>query len=170
MIFFSLFWAYFHSSLIPTFNIGLIWPPLGIETVNYLSIPFLGSIILLSSGFTVTLSHFAFLQGNKSLALYSGIITIILGSLFVSLQVLEYYYGSFTMADSVYGSVFYATTGLHGIHVIIGVIFLVVQYLRLYLDHFTVEHHLGFECAIWYWHLIDVVWLFVFMVFYYWGG
>ena len=170
MIFFSLFWAYFHSSLIPTPQISLVWPPLGIESVDYLSIPFLGSILLLSSGFTVTLSHFAFLQGNKVLTLGSGIITVILGSLFVFFQYLEYKYGTFTMADSVYGSVFYATTGLHGIHVILGVVFLIIQYIRIYLDHLTIEHHLGFEFSLWYYHLVDVIWILVFMIYYYWGS
>lgn len=170
MLFFSFFWSYFHSSLAPTIELALIWPPLGIEAVNYLSIPLLGSIILLSSGFFITLSHHALILGNKNLSLWNGVLSIFLGILFVFLQLTEYYYSGFTIADSVYGSVFYMTTSLHGLHVIIGTLFLIVQYIRLYLDHFTLEHHLGLEFAIYYWHLVDVIWLFVFVSYYWWGS
>lgn len=170
MLFFSFFWAFFHSSLSPSIELGIIWPPLGIEAINYLSIPLLGSITLLASGFFVTLSHHAFLFGNKSLSLSTGFLSLILGFFFLYLQFTEYTFGTFTIADSVFGSVFYMTTGLHALHVIIGLIFLLIQYIRLYLDHFSLEHHLGFEFAIFYWHVVDIIWLFVFMTYYWWGS
>ena len=170
MLFVSFFWAFFHSSLSPTIELGIIWPPLGINEVNPWGIPLLGSIVLLSSGFILTLSHHAFILGHKSLSTLHLYFTILLGLLFIYLQYTEYTYGEFTIADSVYGSVFYMTTGLHAIHVIIGTFFLIIQWLRLILDHFTLEHHLGFEFSIFYWHLIDIVWLLVFMIYYWWGS
>jgi len=170
MIFFSLFWAYFHSALVTSNGIYNSWPPLGIESVDWLSIPLLGSIVLLSSGFFVTLSHHAFINGNKNLSLIAGIITIFLGFLFTFLQITEYHYGTFTLADSVYGSVFYMTTGLHGIHVLAGTFFLMVQYYRMFKEELTLEHHIGFEFSILYWHLVDVIWLGVYLVYYWFGS
>jgi len=96
--------------------------------------------------------------------------TVIFGALFLFLQFNEYSFGEVTIADSVYGSVFYMTTGLHALHVIVGVLFLFISYLRIFYDHFSTEHHVGFEFAIYYWHLVDVVWLLVFVIFYWWGG
>lgn len=170
MLFFSFFWSYFHSSLSPAVSLGLAWPPLGIEAVQYTSIPLLGSLLLLSSGFFVTLSHHAFASGQKYLCQVHGLTCIALGSLFACLQLTEYSLAPFTIADSVFGSVFYMTTGLHGIHVIVGVTLLAVSYVRIALDHLTLEHHLGFEFAIFYYHLVDIIWLFVFVTFYWWGG
>ena len=170
MIFFSLFWAYFHSALVTSNGIYNSWPPLGIESVDYLSIPLLGSIVLLSSGFFVTLSHHAFLNGNKKLTIEFGVLTIILGIIFTILQLTEYIYGTFTIADSVYGTVFYMTTGLHGIHVLAGTIFLLIQYIRIYYEDLTLEHHLAFEFSIIYWHLVDVIWLGVYLVYYWFGS
>lgn len=170
MLFFSFFWSYFHSSLVPTIELALIWPPLGINAVSPWGLPLLGSIILLASGFLVTLSHHALILGNKNLSITHLILTIILGLFFIYLQSTEYYYSEFTISDSVFGSVFYMTTGLHALHVIIGVIFLFVQLIRLMFDHFTLEHHLGYEFAIFYWHLVDIVWLFVFLTYYWWGS
>ena len=133
-------------------------------------IPLLGSCILLASGFVLTLGHHGFFLGNKDLVLVSMFFTVLLGALFLFLQFNEYYYSTFTLSDSVFGSVFYMTTGLHALHVIIGVLFLTVCMIRVYFDSFTSEHALGLDFAIYYWHLVDVVWLLVFLVFYYWGG
>ena len=130
MLFFSFFWAFFHSSLAPSIWLGISWPPEGLSYVNPWGIPFLGSIILLSSGFLVTLSHHAFLQGHKYLALSTLALTCLTGFSFILLQFVEYSFGEFTISDSVFGSVFYMTTGLHAIHVIVGVFFLFVQYIR----------------------------------------
>lgn len=152
MLFFSFFWSYFHSSLSPAISLGLIWPPVGIEAVQFTSLPLLGSLLLLGSGFFVTLSHHAFLASNKTLCLTHGLVTIILGSAFVLLQFTEYNYSVFTISDSIFGSVFFMTTGLHGIHVILGVAFLAISFIRIMLDHLTLEHHLGFEFAIFYFH------------------
>lgn len=170
MLFFSFFWAFFHSSLSPSLELSLIWPPLGIKEVNPWGIPLLGSIILLSSGFIVTLSHHALILGNKNICIKNMILTIILGILFIYLQFTEYSYGEFTISDSVFGSIFYMTTGLHALHVIIGTFFLFIQLIRLFLDHMTIEHHLGYEFAIFYWHLVDVIWLLVFISYYWWSS
>nr|QCQ69096.1 cytochrome c oxidase subunit 3 [Powellomyces hirtus] len=170
MLFMSFFWAFFHSSLAPAVELGSTWPPVGIQAVDPWGIPLLGSCILLASGFVLTLGHHAFFLGNKDLVLVSMFFTVILGGLFLLLQFNEYYYSTFTLSDSVFGSVFYCTTGLHALHVIIGVLFLAVCLVRIYFDSFTTEHALGLDFAIWYWHLVDIIWLIVFLVFYYWGG
>lgn len=170
MLFISFFWAYFHSSLAPSIELSLLWPPLGIDPINPWGIPLLGSVVLLCSGFLVTLSHHALFLGSKSLSLFYYFLTILLGILFIYLQYTEYSFGEFTISDSVYGSVFYMTTGLHAIHVIIGTFFLFIQYIRFYFDHFSIDHHLGYEFSIFYWHLIDVIWLFVSLSYYWWGS
>lgn len=170
MLFASFFWAFFHSSLAPSIELGVLWPPLGINTVDTWSIPLLGSTVLVASGFILTIAHHSFLSGNKIEALWMTAFTVILGILFLYLQFNEYYYGEVTIADSVYGSIFYMTTGLHALHVIVGVIFLFISYIRIFFDHFTTEHHIGFEFAIYYWHLVDVVWLLVFIIYYWWGS
>lgn len=123
MLFFSFFWAFFHSSLSPAVDIGSMWPPKGINAVNPWAIPLLGSCVLLGSGFVLTLGHHAMIANNKDLTLISMVLTILLGFLFLFLQFNEYSMGEFTIADSVFGSVFYATTGLHALHVIAGVTF-----------------------------------------------
>jgi cytochrome c oxidase subunit 3 len=170
MLFVSFFWSFFHSSLSPAVELGATWPPVGINAVNPWGIPLLGSCVLLASGFILTLGHHATILGNKDLVLVSLFFTVLLGAFFLFLQYNEYYYGEFTLADSVFGSVFYMTTGLHALHVIVGVLFLFVCLVRTYFDSFTTEHHLGLEFAIYYWHLVDVVWLLVFLVYYYWGA
>lgn len=170
MLFVSFFWAFFHSSLSPSIELGAYWPPEGINAVNPWAIPLLGSTVLLASGFILTLGHHALILGDKNLTIIMMIFTVLLGALFLFLQYNEYYYGEFTIADSVYGSVFYMTTGLHAIHVIVGVLFLFISLIRIYLDHYTTEHHIGFEFAIYYWHLVDVVWLLVFLIYYWWGS
>lgn len=170
MLFASFFWAFFHSSLAPSIELGVLWPPLGINPVNTWAIPLLGSTVLVASGFILTIAHHAFISGNKILSLWMTAFTVILGALFLYLQFNEYLYGEVTISDSVYGSVFYMTTGLHALHVIVGVLFLFISYLRILFDHFTTEHHVGFEFAIYYWHLVDVVWLLVFLIYYWWGS
>ncbi|RKO94637.1 cytochrome c oxidase subunit 3 [Blyttiomyces helicus] len=170
MLFVSFFWAFFHSALAPAVELAALWPPVGVATIDPWSIPLLGSCVLLASGFVLTLGHHALLNGSKALGIASLVWTVVLGGLFLFLQFNEYSVAGFTIADSVYGSVFYMTTGLHAVHVFIGVLFLTVGLVRLVLDHFTVEHHAGMEFAIFYWHLVDVVWLFVFVSYYWWGG
>ena len=167
MLFVSFFWAFFHSSLSPAIELANVWPPLGLNAVNPWAIPFLGSGVLLASGFLLTLSHLSYAFG-KDYTIITLLITTLLGVLFLILQFNEYRWGEFTIADSVFGSLFYMTTGLHAIHVIVGVIFLAVALVRISRDSFTADHHLGLEFAIFYWHLVDAVWLVVFLLFYWW--
>lgn len=170
LFFFSFFWAFFHSSLSPSIEIGINWPPLGIITLNPFSIPLLNTIILLSSGVSVTWCHHNLIQKNKNQSIISLIITIILGLIFTILQALEYLESNFCISDSVYGSIFFVATGFHGIHVIIGTIFLLVCLMKLYNYHFTNSRHFTFEAASWYWHFVDVVWLFLYICIYWWGS
>nr|AVN67311.1 cytochrome c oxidase subunit 3 [Blaberus discoidalis]AVN67322.1 cytochrome c oxidase subunit 3 [Blaberus sp. B013] len=168
--FISFFWAFFHSSLSPTIEIGSLWPPTGVEPFNPLQIPLLNTAILLSSGVTVTWAHHGLLENNYNQALQGLFLTVILGLYFTALQAYEYLEASFTIADSVYGSTFFMATGFHGLHVIIGTTFLLTCLLRHLYLHFSSNHHFGFEAAAWYWHFVDVVWLFLYISIYWWGS
>jgi cytochrome c oxidase subunit 3 len=170
MFFFAFFWAFFHSSLSPTFNIGGVWPPLGIMPIKTLSVPLTNTVFLLTSGATVTWSHHAAVVRAKKHSLIALILTLNLALLFTGLQVFEYYDAPFTISDSVFGSCFYLTTGFHGFHVFVGTISLFVSFIRFVISHYTDKHHFGFESGIWYWHFVDVVWLFLFVTVYWWGG
>nr|YP_009577926.1 cytochrome c oxidase subunit 3 [Guillardia theta]QBJ06297.1 cytochrome c oxidase subunit 3 [Guillardia theta] len=170
MFFFAFFWAFFASSLSPTLEIGGIWPPPGIDVLNPWEVPLLNTVILLLSGATCTWAHNAIVLGDRSAALTSLALTIFLGSIFTVLQGVEYYDANFSMSDGIYGSVFFLATGFHGFHVLLGSTFLLVCLLRLVNHHFTTQHHFGFEAAAWYWHFVDVVWLFLFVSIYWWGG
>nr|YP_022768.1 cytochrome c oxidase subunit III [Cherax destructor]AAR37038.1 cytochrome c oxidase subunit III [Cherax destructor] len=170
LFFFSFFWAFFHSSLAPTIEIGMFWPPEGIQPFNPFQIPILNTTILLSSGATVTWAHHAIMNSNRSEAIQSLGITVALGAYFTSLQAYEYMEASFSIADSIYGTTFFVATGFHGLHVIIGTSFLSVCFYRLYKCHFSNSHHFGFEAAAWYWHFVDVVWLFLYVFIYWWGS
>lgn len=170
MFFFAFFWAFFAASLAPTIEIGTIWPPKGIESFDAKAIPLLNTMLLLCSGATVTYSHHAITAGNKIEAVWGLILTVILAILFTMLQAVEYVSANFTISDGIYGSTFFMATGFHGFHVLIGTIFLTVCLFRLVLNHYTVQHHFGFEAAAFYWHFVDVVWLFLYIAVYYWGG
>lgn len=168
--FFSFFWAFFHSALAPTIELGAVWPPVGIEAISPWDVPLLNTAILLSSGATVTWSHHALIAGNRKHAILGLAITVTLGLIFTALQAMEYYEASFSIADSVFGSVFFVATGFHGLHVIIGTLFLTVCFVRILKHHFTKHHHNGFEASIWYWHFVDYVWIFLFVCIYWWGS
>ena len=170
MLFFSIFWAFFHSILSPSIELGSIWPPIGIEPLNPFEVPLLNTIILLTSGCTITVSHSKIISGDRKSTILYLILTILLAWLFLNLQYLEYINSSFTITDSIYGSSFYFSTSFHGFHVIIGTIFLTVSLNRIINYHFTGNHHLGFESAIWYWHIVDLIWLFLYIFIYLWGG
>jgi len=170
MFFVAFFWAFFHSSLAPTVDIGAIWPPKGIHVLNPWEVPFLNTVILLSSGVSVTWAHHAILAGYRQQAIYSLLITIFLAVLFTGFQVLEYLSAPFAISDGIYGSCFFLATGFHGFHVFVGSLFLMVCLVRVWKFHFTKYHHFGFEAAAWYWHFVDVVWLFLFVSIYWWGG
>lgn len=170
LLFFSFFWAYFHNSLSPSVELGAVWPPVGIEVLNPWQVPLLNTAILLSSGATVTWAHHGLIAGKRDEAILGLFLTIVLGTIFTVLQGLEYIEAPFTIGDSIYGATFFMTTGLHGVHVIIGTAFLLVGFIRLINYHYTKKHHLGFESAILYWHFVDYVWLLVFAIFYCWAS
>lgn len=170
IFFFSFFWSFFHHRLSPGWELGLVWPPAGVHPCDPFEIPLLGTLILLSSGGFCTWTHHSLLEGNLSEAKISLLVTVLLGALFSIAQLGEYAEASFTMADSVYGSTFFVITGFHGLHVIIGTIFLVVSLSRIRAGHFNPGHHFGFEAAAWYWHFVDVVWLFLYTFLYWWGS
>lgn len=167
--FVSFFWGFFHNRLAPAIEIGILWPPKGIFTFNPIQIPLLNTLILLTSGLTVTWAHHSLIENNFKQTLHRLLLTVILGIYFSILQGYEYMEASFTIADSVYGSSFYIATGFHGLHVIIGTTFLLVCLIRHYKFHFSPIHHFGFEAAAWYWHFVDVVWLFLYISIYWWG-
>nr|YP_010878900.1 cytochrome c oxidase subunit III [Sambus kanssuensis]WHE42539.1 cytochrome c oxidase subunit III [Sambus kanssuensis] len=168
--FISFFWGFFHSSLSPTVDIGMIWPPKGISPFNPSQIPLLNTLILLSSGITVTWAHHSLMENNYTQAIKSLMMTVLLGIYFTLLQAYEYLESPFTIADSVYGSSFFMATGFHGLHVIIGTTFLLSCLVRQMSNHFSQIHHFGFEAAAWYWHFVDVVWLFLYISIYWWGS
>lgn len=170
MLFAGFFWAFGHSSLAPSIDIGGVWPPRGIQVFNPFEIPFLNTLILLTSGASVTWAHYAILLGNTKQTLYALGITIALAAVFTVFQGFEYCTAGFTISDSIYGSCFYMLTGLHGAHVIVGTLFLTVCLVRASKSQLRPDHHLGFELAALYWHFVDVVWLVVFAVVYYWGA
>jgi cytochrome c oxidase subunit 3 len=193
MFFVAWFWAWFDYSLFPvplelvkdaethaftvTNLIGqegaaalMQWPPKGLEVLDSMKLPLLNTLILLCSGTTVTWAHHALIHGDRE-GLKKGLwLTIFLGLLFSSIQAYEYAEAPFPFAGLNYGTAFYMATGFHGFHVIVGTIFLAVCLARTYKGHFTPQQHFGFEAAAWYWHFVDVVWLFLFITIYIWGG
>lgn len=189
MFFVGWFWAWFDFSLFPVplevvdgvttnalatgqdYAVALLaWPPKGIEVVNAFDLPLLNTLILLCSGTTVTWAHHSLLHNDRKGLIQGLWATILLGLLFSSIQAFEYMHAPFGFAGLNFGSSFFMATGFHGFHVIIGTIFLIVCLIRAYKGHFTPQQHFGFEAAAWYWHFVDVVWLFLFLVVYVWGG
>jgi cytochrome c oxidase subunit 3 len=208
MSFFSFFWAFFDASLSPVIEIGSIWPPLEIQTFNYMKVPLLNTLILLVSGAAVTWAHYCIIAydsdvlnyftfidsykyfkeilkeyleynfylwdyctiGYKYESIIALSITIFLAILFTLCQIYEYFEAFSSFSDGIYGTTFYIATGFHGLHVIIGTIFLTVCSYRRINDHLTTYHHFGFEAAAWYWHFVDVIWLFLFISIYIWGS
>nr|UUC08060.1 cytochrome c oxidase subunit 3 [Parantropora penelope] len=168
--FFAFFWAFFHSSLAPSVELGGVWPPVGVNPLSPWGVPLLNTVVLLSSGVTVTWCHHSLIVGNFKEAGFSLFVTVLLGLYFTVLQGCEYVEASFSLSDGVYGTTFFVATGFHGLHVLIGTSFLLVCLFRHFSSHFTVSHHLGFEAAAWYWHFVDVVWLFLFVSIYWWGS
>lgn len=169
MFFFSFFWGYFHFSLSPAMEIGCIWPPYGIQAFNYLHIPLYNTFVLLLSGVAVTWCHNEIITGGtvNNKKFISLFLTLLLAIHFTYWQVKEYIMSSFNFSDSAYGSIFFMATGFHGFHVILGTTFLTVCFIRLFYIHYNKKNHLGLEFAIWYWHFVDVVWIFLFVVIYY---
>nr|QCC70788.1 cytochrome c oxidase subunit III [Coryphaena equiselis]WNH38473.1 cytochrome c oxidase subunit III [Coryphaena equiselis]BAN83132.1 cytochrome c oxidase subunit 3 [Coryphaena equiselis] len=170
LFFLGFFWAFYHSSLAPTPELGGQWPPTGITALDPFEVPLLNTAILLASGVTVTWAHHSIMETKRKQAIQSLTLTIILGLYFTLLQAMEYDEAPFTIADGVYGATFFVATGFHGLHVIIGTTFLIICLLRQINYHFTSKHHFGFEAAAWYWHFVDVVWLFLYVSIYWWGS
>jgi len=177
MFFVAWFWAYFSSALFPADVhqivraelFGHVWPPKGIETFDPWHLPLLNTLILLTSGTTVTWAHHALLENDREGLKWGLICTVILGALFTCVQAYEYSHAAFGFRGHIYGATFFMATGFHGFHVLIGTIFLLVCLVRALKGHFTPTQHLGFEFAAWYWHFVDVVWLFLFVCIYVWG-
>ncbi|MEJ2123749.1 MAG: cytochrome c oxidase subunit 3 [Alphaproteobacteria bacterium] len=192
MFFVAWFWAYYFTALFPgdVHEVGKtlvgvvgreqatggLWPPAPtgdgrfISTFNPWSLPLINTLILLTSGVAVTYAHYALQKGNRRGLIVGLVLTIVLGLMFTSLQAYEYYHAQFTFAGHIYGSTFFMATGFHGFHVIIGTIFLGVMLLRAVAGQFTPKHHVGFVMAAWYWHFVDIVWLFLFISIYVWGA
>lgn len=169
MFFVAFFWAYFHAALFPVEAIGSVWPPKGIKTFDPFHLPYFNTLLLLLSGTTVTWAHHALLDGNRKEMLQGLGLTVMLGICFSIVQAIEYSHAAFALKDGIYPSTFFLATGFHGLHVIIGTIFLAVCWLRAWKGDFSQQHHVGFEAAAWYWHFVDVVWLFLFISIYWWG-
>lgn len=170
MFFAAFFWSFFYSSLFPNVHIGSVWPPTNIHIVDPFDLPFLMTMILLLSGCTVTWAHHAIVEGDKKQAVLALGLTVLLGFAFLGFQIYEYAHAHFAFTDGIYASTFYMATGFHGFHVFVGAVFLLVCWIRAMKGHFTPESHFGFEAAAWYWHFVDVVWLFLFIAIYCWGN
>jgi cytochrome c oxidase subunit III len=178
MFFVAWFWAFFDASLYPneihqvarTEFTGGVWPPKGIEVLDPFHLPLYNTIILLLSGTTVTWAHHALLHNDRKGLVWGLTLTVGLGVLFSFVQAYEYIHAPFGFKDSIYGATFFMATGFHGFHVIIGTIFLAVCLLRAMGGDFTPKQHFGFEAAAWYWHFVDVVWLFLFACIYVWAS
>ncbi len=174
MFFVAWFWAYFDISLYPGEAIqasraeltGGKWPPQGIETFDPWHLPLINTLILLTSGTTVTWAHHALQHDDREGLKWGLVLTVALGALFTCFQAYEYMHASFGFSGHIYGATFFMATGFHGFHVIVGTIFLLVCLLRAMAGHFSSKQHFGFEAAAWYWHFVDVVWLFLFVVIY----
>jgi cytochrome c oxidase subunit 3 len=178
MFFVAWFWAFFDASLFPgdatqvarAQATGGHWPPQGIEVFDPWHLPLLNTLILLTSGTTVTWAHHALLHNDRRGLKWGLALTIALGILFTCVQAYEYAHAAFSFGGNIYGATFFMATGFHGFHVIVGTIFLIVCLIRAILGHFTPQQHFGFEAAAWYWHFVDVVWLFLFICIYVWGS
>nr|QBZ38204.1 cytochrome c oxidase subunit III [Mahmutkashgaria sulcatus] len=169
MFFISFFWSFFHSSLAPSFEVGMKWPPQGIYPFNPIEIPLLNTIILVSSGASITWAHHSMLSMKFKQTVKSLLTTILLGIYFSILQWWEYLNSTFTIADSTFGSTFFLTTGFHGIHVIIGTIFITTALESITNLKSNTLNHLSLELSAWYWHFVDVIWLFLYLIMYWWN-
>jgi len=178
MFFVAWFWAYFDVALFPTDVhqveraqlIGGVWPPKGIETFNPWHLPLLNTLILLTSGTTVTWAHHALLHDDRKGLKLGLLLTIALGISFTCIQAFEYFHAPFGFRDNIYSSTYFMATGFHGFHVFVGTTFLLVCLFRAMAGQFKPRQHFGFEAAAWYWHFVDVVWLFLFFCIYWWGS
>ena len=172
MFFAAWFWVFFKNAMYPmTEGAGGVWPPVGIETFDPFHLPLINTLILLCSGAAATWAHHALVHENNRKDMVNGLaLAVALGAIFTVFQIYEYSHAAFSFAGNIYGATFFMATGFHGFHVVIGTIFLLVCMFRTMKGHFTPEQHVGFEAAAWYWHFVDVVWLFLFAAVYIWGS
>ena len=178
MFFAAFFWAFFDASLFPnspeqpvrTEAVGGVWPPKGISIIAPFDLPLMNTLILLLSGTTVTWAHHAILEGNKRDAVRGLTLTVILGACFTAIQAYEYFNAPFSFRENIYSSTFFMATGFHGFHVLVGTTFLLVCLFRAMAGQFKPNQHFGFEAAAWYWHFVDVGWIFLFSCIYVWGS
>ena len=182
MFFVAWFWAFFDASLFTgepiqaarTAATGGIWPPQGTMVFDAFHLPLLNTLILLTSGTTVTWAHHSLLNNDRKGLIWGLVLTVALGAVFTAVQAYEYAHAAFAFSrdngGNIYGSTFFMATGFHGFHVLVGTIFLLVCLFRALKGHFTPQQHFGFEAAAWYWHFVDVVWLFLFACIYIWGN
>ena len=170
MFFFGFFWCFFYMAISPSIWIGCVWPPLGITPIHPFGIPLVNTIVLVSSGVTATFSHRCMLRTDGRYHVLNGLrLSIMFGVAFTMLQIWEYINAPFAISDGIYGSIFFVSTGFHGLHVIVGTIALIVCWIRQYNYHFQIDHHVGLELSIWYWHFVDVIWILLYMTIYLWG-
>lgn len=178
MFFVAWFWGYFDGFFRVDDAVqfgrvaatGGMWPPTGVEVFDPWHLPLFNTLLLLTSGTTVTWAHHALLEGDREGLKWGLVLTILLGALFSAVQVLEYSQAGFSFSGNIYGATFFMATGFHGFHVLVGTIFLAVNLILMLRGGVTEKHHLGFEFAAWYWHFVDVVWLFLFASIYVWGS
>ena len=173
MFFVAFFWAFFHFALFPEHVAGAAhpsWPPAGVLTFDPFHLPLLNTMILLLSGTTVTWAHHALIEGDRKGMLTGLGLTVVLGLSFTGCQAFEYAHAPFHFSGGgIYPAIFFLATGFHGFHVIVGTLFLLVCWFRAKAGQFSPQRHFGFEAAAWYWHFVDVVWLFLFVCVYWWG-
>jgi len=169
IFFVSFFWSFIHRRTVSDVELGINWPPFQILSFDPVSIPLVNTIILLSSGASITWCHHLRLEGRYKGCVNSLALTIVLGLLFSSMQAFEYVSAPFSLSDRVLGSVFFVSTGFHGLHVLVGTVFLFVSFIKLRMLFNTRYQNVGFECSAWYWHFVDVVWLFLYTLVYWWG-
>ncbi len=175
MFFVVWFWNFFKHAIFPmgpeSPAVDGVWPPVGIEVFDPWHLPLMNTLILLCSGAAATWAHHALVHENNRKDMKQGLwLAIGLGVVFTILQAYEYSHAAFGLSGNIYGATFFMATGFHGFHVIVGTIFLAVCLYRTYAGDFTPEKHIGFEAAAWYWHFVDVIWLFLFMAIYVWGS
>lgn len=169
ILFFRFFWTYLHFSLNPVAELGLVWPSQGVLRLDPLSVPLLNTLILVSSGLTLTISHHLILN-NCAKRLQWLLVTVLLGLIFTLFQIFEYYSAGYTWASSTYGSTFFIITGFHGGHVIVGTLLLLIRLIKIIYLKFNILHHVLFELSAWYWHFVDIVWLFLYIIVYWWSN